>query len=865
MKKIKRTISIAIFCAIAALILSACILDVKYTVTFRSDGEVYRIVEVKKGETVTLPEDPIKEGYRFYGWYDAETGGYFLSTTKIESNFILDARWTKIPDVEPPKPEENLGNLLFTPIDGGYKVSVRTLTDATEIIVPDSYEGEAVIEIDNNFRSCYRLESLTIPFVGKSLTKTQDDYFGYIFGMSFYYSDTDYYIPDTLREVTVTGGASIGEHAFYNCSDLVKIVIPESIASIDSYAFIGCDSLTEICVDLKNQNYSSADGILYDDIKTRLITYPAGKDGEVQIPESVERIEQYAFSRCLNIVSMMIPKNVKSIGRSAFLGCSNLTAITIPFIGETLDGTDNAFFGYIFGAGYRGEGWKWIPQSLKEVTVIDGKNIESYAFDGCSGLTKILLPENTETIGEYAFAYCSGLTEITFSEGLRTIGKEAFVGCGGLTSIMIPKSVTGIETYYGSASFYDCKGLTEIGVDPDNQFYSAIDGILYDKAQTKLLNCPAQKSGVVEVADSVKYIGSGAFAGCSALTEVIIPESVKEVGYRSFYGCGGLTEIVVPNSVYFIGYEAFFDCIGLASVTLPFVGCGGVGEDETFDVVFGLSDVQYVFYGNRVPASLRKAVITGGTKLNDNAFTECRGLTEIDLPESLESIGSMAFYACINLIRLTIPKNVAYIASTAFDYCQALAEISVDPENQYYSSIDGIIYNKEQTVLFICPRGKTGEIFLPDGVLYIGNRAFYQCIKFTAITISASVERIGSQTFYYCPNLTSIKVDLQNENFSAIDGILYDKSITTLIKCPDKKSGEVIVPNGVDEIGSDAFAFCNELTRVELPESVESIGGYAFSHWTSGQTIYIAGRSSAPNGWSSDWSVYCDARIVWNA
>ncbi len=223
-----------------------------------------------------------------------------------------------------------------------------------------------------------------------------------------------------LTSITIPNSVTtIGGYAFVNCSSLTSISIPNSVKTIGEYAFYGCSSLTSINVDAANQAYSSKDGILYNKEQTSLIRCPEGKLGEVIIPNSVTYIKADAFSGCSSMTSITIPNSVTTILEGTFSRCSSLTSITIP----------------------------------NSVTTIG-----ELAFNGCSSLTSITIPNSVTTIVGYAFSYCTGLTSITIPNSVWTIGWYAFYKCRSLTSVTIPQSVKSIGAY----AFYDCSSLTSV-------------------------------------------------------------------------------------------------------------------------------------------------------------------------------------------------------------------------------------------------------------------------------------------------------------------------------------------------------------------------------------------------------------------
>ena len=238
--------------------------------------------------------------------------------------------------------------------------------------------------------------------------------------------------------------------------------------------------------------------------------------------------------------------SVTSIGESAFESCISLTSVTIP----------------------------------NSVTSI-GEN----AFLGCSGLTSIDIPNSVTSIGRWAFYYCDGLTSVTIPNSVTSIGEGAFESCISLTSVTIPNSVTSI----GYRTFYHCRSLTSINVASDNSNYCSVDGVLFNKDKTTLIQYPGGKQGSYTIPNSVTSIGDGAFDDCDGLTSVTIPNSFTCIGEDAFSYCDGLTSVTIPNSVTSIGEDAFGWCSGLTSVTI----------------------------GNSV------------TSIGDGAFSECYGLTSV--------------------------------------------------------------------------------------------------------------------------------------------------------------------------------------------------------------------------------------------
>ena len=289
-------------------------------------------------------------------------------------------------------------------------------------------------------------------------------------------------------------------------------------------------------------------------------------------------------------------------------------------------------------------------------------------------------------------------------------------------------------------AFLGCLNLTDIIVDPENPSYCSIDGVLYDKEVSVLIKCPEGKKGDLTIPNSVTTIGDNTFRDCKGLTSVTIPGSVKTIGNSAFAYCTGLTSVTIPYSV---------------------------------------------------------------TAIGDNAFSFCAGLTSVTIPNSVKTIGNSAFAYCTGLTSVTIPYSVTTIGDGAFLACSNLTDIIVDPENSSYCSIDGILYDKEVSVLINCPGKKEGEPTIPGSVTAIGDNAFYFCAGLTSVTIPNSIMTIGNEAFSFCAGLTS-----------------------------------VTIPSSVTTIGDFAFHDCAGLTSVTIPGSVTAIGDCAFLGCTKLATIY---------------------------
>ena len=339
----------------------------------------------------------------------------------------------------------------------------------------------------------------------------------------------------SIPATVVNGGntysvTSIGVGAFYRCTELAAINIPNSVTSIGEWAFAGCRGLTSINIpssvtSIGYRAFENCSGLkqatVPGDINFKDVFFVSNIE-RVVIAEGSTNIGKSSFSGCSNIKSITIPGSVTSIGEKAFAGCRGLTSINIP----------------------------------NGVT-----KIEYGTFSGCKGLTSIDIPNGVTSIGAEAFYGCKGLTSINIPSGVTSIGERAFSACRGLTSINIPNSITKIE----KGTFSGCEGLNSIDI-PNGVTSIGDDFGVYSDDIGAFSGCKGLTS--IDIPSSVTIIGWYTFSGCTGLTSINIPSGVTRINHGTFSGCKGLTSINIPNNVTSIVGEAFSGCEGLKSVTV---------------------------------------------------------------------------------------------------------------------------------------------------------------------------------------------------------------------------------------------------------------------------------------------------------
>ena len=341
-------------------------------------------------------------------------------------------------------------------------------------------------------------KTASVTYMGLYTSDNKDAYVGnIIIPESITYSGTTYSV------------TSIGDNAFWGCSGLTSVTIPNSVSYIGKYAFASCSGLTS-----------------------------------VTIPNSVSYIGEGAFFGCSGLTSMTIPNSVTSIGDLVFYGCSGLTSVTIS------NSVTSIGYGVFYGC--TGLTTMTIPNSVT--------SIGDSAFSGCSSLTTVTIPNSVTSIGKYAFHNCSGLTSVTIGNSVTTVGKYAFADCSGLTSVVVDKNNGTFD------SRDNCNAIIETST---NKLVVGCKNSIIPNSVTSIgeyafYHCSELTS--VTIPNSITSIDKASFYGCEGLTSVTIPNSVTSIGEYAFDYCSRLTSVTIPNSVTSIGYRAFYGCSRLTKL-----------------------------------------------------------------------------------------------------------------------------------------------------------------------------------------------------------------------------------------------------------------------------------------------------------
>ena len=499
------------------------------------------------------------------------------------------------------------------------------------------------------------------------------------------------------------------------------------------------------------------------------VVYAVGNQNAKETPKQCYNIFGEDSQSNQTITKLTIEDGIKEIKTAAFMRCKKITGdLIIP------DSVVNiGYAAFVSCSGFNGT--LKLPLNIEKIS--------DYTFNNCTNLKgNLIIPENVKEIGDYAFNKCSGFSgTLVFPSSLKRIGRTAFQLCSGFTGdLVIPEGIETIEDY----TFNKCSGF----------------------------------DGTLTLPSTLKSIGRTAFQLCSGLKgNLIIPEGIKTIEDYTFYGCSGFNgNLTLPSTLIEIGNSSFQNCsqlIGNLVITdtvktlgkTSFCGCSG------FDGIL------------KLPSNLKT--------IGDTAFYNCSKLTgQLNLPDKIESIGQFAFDNCVSLTGdLIIPNSLTTISRCAFQSCSGLTGNLVLPDS--ITSIEGFAFYDDKF---------TGELVLPKNLENLGEAAFGKNTNFSnsKIVIPASLKKIGVDCDFNGENLgisthdfynfganvrkfEAFEVEEGNNNFVAIDGVLYTKDRKRLISYPrNKKDKTYEIQEGVVTLDELSFASNMIVQTVIFPDSL---------------------------------------------
>ncbi|MCR5149938.1 MAG: leucine-rich repeat protein [Clostridiales bacterium] len=623
----------------------------------------------------------------------------------------------------------------------------------------------------------------------------------------YFGEDVEAHIPETIGGLPVT---TINANVFRN-SAVKTVILPHTIEFIAENAFITNHSISEFIVAVSNESFASENGVLYNKCKTKLIAYPPAKNNTLfNIPDEVAIIEKNAFYRCSNLQQIFLGLNIENVGIGAFSNC--LALEEVHFAGSLDEWCKISFGGTTANPCYYAH--KLYADSKPVAGYINiSTDVSDYALYGLTEITNIHLEDSVSKIGNYAFYGQSNLESINIPNGVEEIGSYAFNCCTALESIIIP--------------------------------------------------------------GSVKRIGVSAFRSCVQLESIEIKEGVTNIGSSSFSECSALKTVIIPNSVTAIGLSAFYNCNSLENLTIPFVGTSknATGTNRVFGAIFGTTiystaegittqyyDPSFCTY-YFIPDSIQTVTVTDASSIPYGAFYNCSFIKNIEISNTSESIGEKAFAGCSSLESLTIPFVGASRAATGEEgvlgyYFKTADVSSEDTTTQYYAGLSCKFYYIPSTL---------EAVIITDGT-QLSYGAFYNCSNLKTIGFNKELTSIATAVFKGCSALSSVQyagamedwcsIDFASEtstpcnyatsifiNGESIEGVLHIPNGLTEIKKYTfygfNTVTDLIFPESVSVIGSNAFCQCTGLTNVQLPDTIIKINSGAFMRCSALSAIVL--------------------------
>lgn len=676
-----------------------------------------------------------------------------------------------------------------------------------------------------------------------------------------------------ITGITFNNVETIGDYAFEGCEQITSLTIGENVTTIGEGAFINCTSLQSISMPLSLSSIGAKAfnnmpvGIRCEVKWSTPISIPAntfsnkeapaeGKtNGMLFVPTGKRNLYKNATGwKFFNTIN---EGNIADY-ETTLINFKDPQVERLAVAAWDTDGDNKVSYDEAAAVTSLGDVFTDQPIStFAELQYfVSLTEIGDNAFRN-TGLTSITMPQSITRFGNSSFMG-TALTTFNALPSLTEIGDSAFAYNTGFTSITISEKITSV----GVGAFKGCKQMTAIKVSASNPNYTAVDGVLFDKGRTTLMQFPAGKSATEYVIDgNVTAIGEDAFLMAQSLKSVTIPVSVTSIGDNAFRACPVLKKVTVewhepldvPANTFegvdvanatlyapkgttdlyeaaevwkdFGTIEMYLDDVAVIDFVDPLVKEICVGRwDKDDDGELTVAEAKQVktlgtiFKGNDEITSFDELkYFTGLTSIASETFRECTSLESVTLPPSITSIGTSAFLGCVSLETINIPAKVATVGNGSFARCASLQTITVDEDNAKFMAEDGILYTKNMTALVAYPAGKNGSYVMPEAVTVIYPYALSGALGLTQVKMSKNVVTIGEAAFRET-------------------GISY-----------------IYIPGSVTNIARWAFVGCDNLKVVKLAKRDQTLGvplifedpQYDFSFDFSGSRLYVqAGTKS---------------------
>lgn len=578
------------------------------------------------------------------------------------------------------------------------------------------------------FRSCGELVSVTMP---EGLTSIGKE--------AFYQSSIKTVsLPSTL--------SSMGASAFRECRNLTGIVLPDALKDIKEYAFYQCTSLKTMTLGSQT-------------VTIEQYAFEQTAIESVTIPSSVTRIKQCAFSSTSKLRSITIDDALVTIEDRAFYNCQNLEELNLGDKLESIEGS-------VYNEGAFGNCTSLTTVILPSTLKIISKSV----FNGCTKLRNVILPQTLTTISSYAFANCAieridfpqtltvidesafsacPIKEIELPQGMKSIGANAFYK-SAIQNLRIPNSVISI----GDDAFAESKNLRTIVID------NAPVAI-----GTSFRDCPVLEN--VHLGNSVTAINgsyhsisswrSGTFSNCTSLTEIVIPNTIKSIGGSAFLGCSNLTKVTLPSNLTQIDGRAFSFCYNLTSIDFPstlqiinpfaFDGCKNLTKIVLPESLSFIGEYSF----NECTSITDVVIPENVTRLDGYAFYRCTNLKSVILNNAVISVGAYAFGECSSLKSVDLGR-ATYLGSGVFRNCSSLTNIIIP------NSVNSLGEDSDSRAFWGCNALKS--VTIGNGLTTLPFSMFQDCVKLQEVIFSngSKLSDIHSGVFSGCRSLKKIEL-----------------------------------------------------------------------------------------------------------